>query len=101
MKKINYLLIAAIASLTVASCQKEQAEQFTPAGQGAGQEFTVSLPEVTKTDLVEGKTVWAKNDSLWISNGTLTEKIGEVLYLQDERYHDYPRDAEHVCGLSV
>ena len=25
MKKINYLLIAAIASLTVASCQKEQA----------------------------------------------------------------------------
>ena len=76
MKKINYLLIAAIASLTVASCQKEQAEQFTPAGQGAGQEFTVSLPEVTKTALVEGKTVWAKNDSLWISNGTLTEKIG-------------------------
>ena len=63
MKKINYLLIAAIASLTVASCQKEQAEQFTPAGQGAGQEFTVSLPEVTKTALVEGKTVWAKNDS--------------------------------------
>ena len=60
MKKINYLLIAAIASLTVASCQKEQAEQFTPAGQGAGQEFTVSLPEVTKTALVEGKTVWAK-----------------------------------------
>ncbi len=76
MKKINYLLIAAIASLTVASCQKEQAEQFTPAGQGAGQEFTVSLPEVTKTALVEGKTVWAKNDSLWVSNGTLTEKIG-------------------------
>lgn len=76
MKKIYYLLIAAIASLTVASCQKEQAEQFTPAGQGAGQEFTVSLPEVTKTALVEGKTVWAKNDSLWVSNGTLTEKIG-------------------------
>ena len=76
MKKINYLLIAAIASLTVASCQKEQAEPFNPAGQGAGQEFTVSLPEVTKTALVEGKTVWAKNDSLWVSNGTLTEKIG-------------------------
>ena len=95
MKKINYLLIAAIASLTVASCQKEQAEPFTPAGQGAGQEFTVSLPEVTKTALVEGKTVWAKNRR---SRGVLGS---EVLYLQDERYHDYPRDAEHVCGLSV
>ena len=86
MKKINYLLIAAIASLTVASCQKEQAEPFTPAGQGAGQEFTVSLIE---------RYPHRENRR---SRGVLGS---EVLYLQDERYHDYPRDAEHVCGLSL
>jgi len=75
MKKIYYLLIAAIASLTVASCVKEQAETFTKEAQG-GQEFSVVLPATTKTALVEGKTVWSKDDTLWVSDGTKIEKVG-------------------------
>ena len=74
MKKITYLLIAAIATLSVASCVKELSPE--PALVGcAGQEFTVSLPATTRTDLVEGKTVWAKGDSLWVSNGAASESV--------------------------
>jgi len=74
MKKIAYLLIAAMSLVSVASCVKE----LTPEpALVAGEEhvFTVSLPAATRTALVEGKTVWAKGDSLWIYNGVASESI--------------------------
>ena len=74
MKKITYLLIAAMSLVTVASCVKELTPEPLPAV-GSDQEFTVALPAATRTALVEGKTVWAKGDSLWVSNGSASEAI--------------------------
>ena len=74
MKKIAYLLIAAISVVSVASCVKELTPDPEFAGVG-GVKFTVSLPEGTRTALVEGKTVWAEGDSIWVSNGQYSESI--------------------------
>lgn len=74
MKKITYLLIAAMSLVSVASCVKELTPE--PAFfDGVAQEFTVTLPAATRTALVEGKTVWAKGDSLWVYNGVSSESV--------------------------
>ena len=74
MKKITYLLIAAMSVVSVASCVKELTPE--PASfEGMEQEFTVTLPAETRTALVEGKTVWAKGDSLWVYNGVSSESV--------------------------
>ena len=76
MKKITYLLIAVTAAVSVASCVKELTPEPALTGDGVtGQVFTVSLPAATRTALVDGKTVWAKGDSIWVSNGTETEAV--------------------------
>lgn len=75
MKKITYLLIAAMSLVSVASCVKELTPEPFVTGDGIAREFTVTLPPATRTDLVEGKTVWAKGDSLWVSNGVSSESV--------------------------
>ena len=75
MKKITYLLIAAMSLVSVASCVKELTPEPFVTGDGIAREFTVTLPPATRTDLVEGKTVWAKGDSLWVSNGVTSESV--------------------------
>ena len=76
MKKITYLLIALTAALSVASCVKELTPEPALTGDGVtGQGFTVSLPAATRTALADGKTVWAKGDSIWVSNGAETEAV--------------------------
>ena len=74
MKKITYLLIAAMTLVSVASCVKEQLETFGPDA-AFGKEITVSLAPGTRTDLLEGKTVWAEGDQLWVSNGAGVDTI--------------------------
>lgn len=74
MKKIAYLLIAAMSLVSVASCVKELSPEPMQA-LGNTHEFTVALPPATRTALVEGKTVWAKGDSIWVSNGSASEAI--------------------------
>ena len=75
MKKITYLLIAAMSVVSVASCVKELTPDPEFAGNAGGVKFTVSLPAETRTALAEGKTVWAEGDSIWVSNGTYSESI--------------------------
>ena len=74
MKKITYLLIAAFVTLSVASCVKDQFEKVGPENP-YGAEITVSLAPGTRTDLLEGKTVWAEGDQLWVSNGAAVDTI--------------------------
>ena len=74
MKKITYLLIAAITLVCVASCVKEQMETLGPDA-SFGTEITVALAPGTRTDLLEGKTVWAEGDQLWVSNGAAVDTI--------------------------
>ncbi len=77
MKKITYLVIAAVTLISVASCVKDQFETFTTEGPMVENEFTVSLPPATRTSITEeGKTVWAAGDTLWVYNGVYTEKVG-------------------------
>ena len=75
MKKVTYLLIAAFATLAVASCVKDQLETPEQEGSVGVAEFTVSLSPETRTDLVEGKTVWVEGDKLWVSNGAAVDTI--------------------------
>ena len=75
MKKIAYLLFAATSVFFVASCVKELAPEEVATVSKEGQVFTIALPATTRTALVEGKTVWAKGDSIWVSNGTKSESI--------------------------
>lgn len=75
MKKITYLLIAAITLVSVASCVKDQFENFGPENPYGSQEFTVSLASQTRTTLSEGKTVWGEGDTLWVSNGSAVDTI--------------------------
>ena len=74
MKKITYLLIAAITLVCVASCVKDQFETVGP-DSAIGTEIVVSLAPGTRTDLLEGKTVWAEGDQLWVSNGAGVDTI--------------------------
>ena len=74
MKKITYLLIAALSVVSVASCVKELTPEPAFVG-GADHEFTISLPPATRTALQDGKTVWAKGDSIWVYNGVASESI--------------------------
>ena len=74
MKKITYLLIAAITLVCVASCVKELTPEPVFA-EGVEQEFTVSLPADTRTAQLEGKTVWTEGDSLWVYNGIASEVV--------------------------
>ena len=75
MKKITYLLIAAFTLVSVASCVKEMTPEAAPESGVTGQIFTVSLPAETRTELAVRKTVWAKGDSLWVSNGVESEAV--------------------------
>ncbi len=76
MKKIAYLLIAAMSLVSVASCVKELTPDPALECSVTGKVFTVSLPADTRTSLLMGrKTVWAEGDSLWVSNGTYSEAI--------------------------
>lgn len=75
MKKLSYLLIAAFATLAVASCVKDQIETVPQEGSVGQTEFTVALAPETRTDLVEGKTVWVEGDEIWVSNGAASETI--------------------------
>lgn len=75
MKKLSYLLIAAFATLAVASCVKDQIEAVPQEGSVGQTEFTVALTPGTRTDLVEGKTVWREGDKLWVSNGAAVDTI--------------------------
>ena len=75
MKKLSYLLIAAFATLAVASCVKDQIEAVPQEGSVGQTEFTVALTPGTRTDLVEGKTVWVEGDKLWVSNGAAVDTI--------------------------
>ncbi len=77
MKKITYLLIAAISLLSVASCVKEIMPEPALEGGLTGQVFTISLPDAeTRTSLIMNrKTVWAEGDSLWVSNGVESEAV--------------------------
>lgn len=74
MKKITYLLIAAMSLVSVASCVKEMTPEVLYAD-GVEQEFSVTLPAATRTTLAEGKTVWAEGDSLWVYNGVSSESV--------------------------
>ena len=77
MKKIAYLLIAAMSLVSVASCVKELTPDPAPECGVTGRVFTVSLPDDdTRTSLLMGrKTVWAEGDSLWVSNGKYSEVV--------------------------
>ncbi len=75
MKKITYLLIAAFTLVSVASCVKEMTPEAAPESGVTGQVFTISLPAETRTELAIRKTVWAKGDSLWVSNGVESEAV--------------------------
>ena len=75
MKKITYLLIAAITLVSVASCVKDQFENFGPEASFGNNEFIVSLSPATRTMLDEGKTLWAEGDMIWVSNGAAVDTI--------------------------
>ena len=76
MKKIAYLLIAAMSLVSVASCVKELTPDPALECSVTGQVFTVSLPADTRTSFImDRKTVWAEGDSLWVSNGQYSETI--------------------------
>lgn len=75
MKKITYLLIAAITLVCVASCVKDQFETFGP-DNSFGKEIIVSLASGTRTGLLDGKTVWTEGDTIWVSNGVAVDTIG-------------------------
>ncbi len=91
MKKITYLLIAAISLLSVASCVKEIMPEPALEGGLTGQVFTVSLPDAeTRTSLIMNrKTVWAKGDSLWVSNGVESEAVVVPTEAWDRQSFDF------------
>ena len=75
MKKIN-ILFAAFAVVAMASCAKEEMLLQQGAEDSVSRTFTCAFDPSTKTNLVEGKTVWALGDTIWVSNGRGTEKFG-------------------------
>lgn len=75
MKKSINILFGALAVLLMASCAKEEALLNQKNDSGKARTFTCSF-EQTKTDIVEGKTVWLKGDSIWVSNGRAVERFG-------------------------
>ncbi len=76
MKKALNILFGALAVIALASCAKEE-KLFQNAENGEVRTFSCSFDQAaSKTNLVDGKTVWAKGDSIWVSNGRGVEKFG-------------------------
>ena len=75
MKKSFNILLGAFALVLMASCAKEEALLNQKGESGVARTFTCSFDQ-TKTDIVEGKTVWVKGDSIWVSNGRAVEHFG-------------------------
>ena len=76
MRKSIVFVSAAVAILSAASCTRELME---PLEEEMGQKvsFTVSFAgDATKTALEAGKTVWAAGDSILVSDGTTSQKVG-------------------------
>jgi len=74
MKKTFRFVFAAVAVLAAASCAKEYVETL-PVEEGNKVTFGLSLTgNPTKTDISEGKTLWAQDDSILFSNGSKTVK---------------------------
>lgn len=112
MKKSLNILFGALAVVLMASCAKEEALLKQNEESGKARTFTVSF-EQTKTDLVEGKTVWLKGDSIWVSNGraveyfavpesaagkkefSFTSKLGGAIYVV------YPKSAAEGNGVGL
>jgi hypothetical protein len=65
MKKFAYIIIAAIAAALAVSCAKELG---APAEDGDMVTFTASMPQ-TKTDIVDGHTVWSITDKIKVYYG--------------------------------
>ena len=74
MKKSLNILFGALAIIAAASCAKED-RMLQDESVGQARTFTCAF-EQTKTSLVDGKTVWAEGDSIWVSNGRGTERFG-------------------------
>ena len=74
MKKSLNILFGALAIIATASCAKEE-KMLKEESLGQARTFTCAF-EQTKTNLVDGKTVWAEGDSIWVSNGRGTEHFG-------------------------
>lgn len=74
MKKSLNILFGALAIIAAASCAKEE-RVLQGEASGEARTFTCAF-EQTKTNLVDGKTVWAAGDSIWVSNGRAVEHFG-------------------------
>ena len=74
MKKISSIIFGALAIVALASCAKEE-KLFQDNDSAVVRTFSCSF-ESSKTSIVEGKTVWAKGDSVWVSNGRGVEIFG-------------------------
>lgn len=74
MKKTTKFFFAALSILAVASCAKEELTESTAVGNVISS-VTVGFDQ-TKTALQGTKTVWAAGDTLWLSNGTESKKVG-------------------------
>lgn len=74
MKKISGFFLGALIIAALASCAKEE-KLFQDNDSAVARTFSCSF-EASKTSLLEGKTVWAKGDSVWVSNGRGVEHFG-------------------------
>ena len=74
MKRSLNILFGALAIIAAASCAKEE-RVLQGEASGEARTFTCAF-EQTKTNLVDGKTVWAAGDSIWVSNGRAVEHFG-------------------------
>lgn len=75
MKKTFRFLFAAVAILSAASCAKELLEPEMPVSGGKKTISFSLVDEATKTSLNSGKTVWAENDTILLSDGSKTMKL--------------------------